>query len=119
MKKILTALFAIALSLPVLAFAQSAQSSDQQQENKHLQQQQNQAAQVSENGSTTMPQHTMTGMVCDNGKSFTSNNTKYIVGNPDALKNYDNQNVSVVFQFNADRNKLHIVRVSPAGSQPQ
>ncbi len=113
MKKILIALFAIALSMPVLAFAQSAQSGDQQSE-KHAQQEANQAAQTSEMGSSTMPQHTMSGMVSDNGKSLTSDNTKYMVGNPNALKNYDNQNVSVVFQFNTQSNKIHVVRVSPA-----
>ena len=114
MKKLLLALFAAALLLPAAAFAQNAQND---QANKKTQEEQNQAAQVSEMGSTTMPQHSMTGMVGQQGKTLTSDNTVYQVNNPGELKNYDNQNVTVTFQFNTDTNTIHIDRVDSGQHQ--
>ena len=113
MKKLLLALFAAALLLPAAAFAQNAQND----QSKKTQEEQNQAAQVSQMGSTTMPQHSMTGMVGQQGKTLTSDNTVYQVNNPGALKNYDNQNVSVTFQFNTDSNTIHIDRVDSGQHQ--
>ncbi len=114
MNKLMTALLAIALSIPALAFAQS-QNNDQT--NKHLQQEDNQAAADSVNGSNTMPHHMMTGMVSDSGKKFTSNNVEYQVANPGKLKNYDNQNVTIKFQFDSETNQLHVDSVTQGQSQ--
>jgi hypothetical protein len=106
MHKLITALLAIALAIPVMAFAQD-QSTDQDN-SKRQQQEDNQAAQDSMTGSNTMPHHTMTGMVSDNGKKFTSDNVEYQVANPSKLKQYDNQNVSIKFQFDSETNKIHV-----------
>jgi hypothetical protein len=57
----------------------------------------------------------MTGMVSDAGKTFTNNNTVWTVSNPKALKSYDNQNVTVRFQFNSDNNTIKINKVVSAG----
>ena len=121
MQKMLTALLAMVLAVPMLMFAQSDQQTqnEQQNNNKQMQQQQNQAAGIDQNGTSTLPKHTMTGMVGNNGKSFTSGSTTYKVNNPKALKNYDNQNVSVRFQFNTDNNTIHVISASPAQSQSQ
>jgi hypothetical protein len=110
MKTLTTALLAIALSVPVLAMTQS---SDQQDNTKAQQTQANQAAMNSVDGMNTAPHRTMTGMVSDNGSRFTSNNVSYQVSNPDKLKNYDNQNVTVKVQFNTSKNTIKIDKVNP------
>lgn len=115
MRKMMTALLAMALAIPMLAFAQSGQMQDQQiQDQKNSQAEQNQASAIDETGQTTMPRHTMTGMVSNEGKSLTSGNTTYVVENSKALKNYDNQNVSVNFKFNTEQNTIHVLSVTPA-----
>lgn len=124
MRKLMIALFAMALAMPMLAFAQSDQQgqtmqnqqvpADQQMQNqKNSQAAQNQAASIDQTGQTTMPKHNMTGMVGDGGKSFTSDNKTYVVQNPKKLKNYDNQTVSVEFKFDTEKNQIHIQSVSP------
>ena len=131
MQKLMTAVFAVALAMPVLAFAQSDQqpmqnqqsqsqmqnqqapANQQMQDQKNSQAEQNQAASIDQTGQTTMPKHNMTGMVSDGGKSFTSNNKTWVVQNPQKLKNYDNQTVSVEFKFDTDKNQIHIQSVSP------
>jgi hypothetical protein len=124
MKYMMTAFLAMILALPVLAFAQSGQmqndqqtQSGQMQNDQRMQQQAQQATQVDQTGQTTLAKHTMTGMVSDNGKGFTSDNTTYVVNNPKALKKYENQNVSVQFQFNTNNNTIHIISATPAQSQ--
>jgi len=118
MKKMMMALLTMALALPMMAFAQSGQMQngqpDQMQNNKRMQQEQSQAATVDQTGQSTLPKHTMTGMVSNNGKSFTSDNTTYVVNNPKTLKKYEDQNVSVRFQFDTDNNTIHIISVNPA-----
>ena len=108
MKTVLTLLLTAALFLPAMAFAQNGG----QQDDKAAQQEANQAASVAMTGGTTQPQYTMTGMVSDNGKTFTSGDTSYVVDNPKSLKDHDNQNVTVRFQFNTDRNTLHIISIT-------
>lgn len=111
MNKVNTVLLAIALSVPVLAVAQS---SDQQDTTKAQQTQANQSAMNDVAGMNTAPHRTMTGMVTDNGTRFTSDNVSYQVSNPDKLKNYDNQNVTVKVQFNTGKNTIKIDKVNPA-----
>lgn len=124
MRKLMTALFAMVLALPVLAFAQSSQSQDQQapadqqmQDQKNTQAQQNQASAIDQTGQTTMPRHSMTGMVSDGGKGFTSDNKTYVVENPKKLAKYDNQNVSIELKFDTEKNTIHVLSVTPAPSQ--
>ncbi len=115
MRKLMTALLAMALAIPMLAFAQSGQMQNEQtQDQKNTQAEQNQAASIDQTGQTTMPEHSMTGMVSNGGQSFTSDNKTWVVENPKKLKNYDNQNVSIEFKFDTERNTIHIQSVTPA-----
>ncbi len=111
MTKVMTALLAVSLSFPAIALAQNNSG---QQDDKATQEKQNQAAMANEMGTDTQPRQHMSGMVSDGGKNLTSDNKVYTVNNPKALKNYDNQSVAVVFQFNTDNNTIHIISVSPS-----
>ncbi len=111
MTKFLTGLLALALFFPAIAIAQSQSDTASQAQR----QESNQAAEDQVNGVDTSPHHTMTGMVSQAGKMFTSNNTTWHVSNPGALKNYDNQNVTVKFQFNTDNNTIRVDKVMPSG----
>jgi hypothetical protein len=113
MNKVTIAFLSIALFIPAVAFAQNGG----QQDDKKMQEQQNQAAMASVTGENDQERHTMSGMVSNNGKMFTSGNTIYTVSNPKSLKAYDNQSVTVKFQFNTDSNTIHIVSASPAPGQ--
>ena len=113
MTKFLTGLLALALFVPAIAFAQDKSQPDSQSQAER--QAANQAAADNVNGVDTSPHHTMTGMVSEGGKMFTSNNTTWHVSNPGALKNYDNQNVTVKFQFNTDNNTIKIDKVMTGG----
>lgn len=110
MNKLMVALLGMALAVPVMAVAQSSQSSDQQAQ-RHEQQEQNQATAVNDNGTSTRPDHHMTGKVIDNGRRFSSDNTDYLVANPNKLKKYDGQTVGVKFQFDTSTNQIRILSV--------
>ncbi len=110
MTKVMTALLAIFLSLPAIAFAQNSG----QQDDKSTQNKQNQAAMANEMGTNAQPRQHMSGMVSNGGQNFASDNKIYTVNNPKALKSYDNQSVAVVFQFNTDTNTIHVISVSPS-----
>ena len=115
MTKLTMALLALALSVPAVAVAQMQDNSAQsgmQDSNKAAQQQANQAAEENENGRSTQPIHKMMGMVSNNGMTFTSDNTAYQVSNPDKLKGYDSQTVSVEYQYSPDKNKIKIHKVN-------
>ena len=112
MKKAMTALLAIALCAPALAFAQDM--SQQQDSTKAQKDAANQAATNDVNGTSTVPHHMMTGMVSNGGKTFTSDNTAYQVSNSDKLKNYDGQNVSIKYQNNTENNTIKVQKVQPA-----
>jgi uncharacterized protein YfaP (DUF2135 family) len=113
MTKMTTALLAIALSVPAASFAQSMGQQDTS--DAHAQQQKaNQAAANDMNGMDTAPHQTMTGMVSGDGKTITStDNTVYQVSNPNALKNYLNQNVTIRYQFNTGKNSIKVNKVNP------
>ena len=110
MTKVMTAFLAIALSLPAIAFAQNSG----QQDDKTTRAKENQAAMANEMGTDTQPKQHMSGMVSNGGKNLTSENKVYTVNYPKVLKNYDNQSVAVMFQFNTDNNTIHIISVSPS-----
>jgi hypothetical protein len=113
MNKSMTALLAIALCLPALAFAQS--SSGQQSTSDQVRQDQaNQSAMNNMEGMNTSPHHEMTGMVNEDGTRFTSDNVSYQVANPNSLKNYANQTVTVKFQNETEKNKIKINKVNPS-----
>ena len=114
MNKWTTALLAIALCLPALAFAQSSSSQQQDSASQVQQQQANQAAMNNMQGMNTSPHHEMTGTVNEDGTRFMSDNVSYQVANPDKLKNYANQNVTVRFQNDTQNNKIKIDKVNPS-----
>jgi len=113
MNKWTTALLAIALCLPALAFAQDS-SQQQSNQDQVRQDQANQAAMNNMQGMNTSPHHEMTGMVNEDGTRFTSDNVSYQVSNPDKLKSYANQNVTVKFQNQTESNKIKITKVNPS-----
>jgi hypothetical protein len=108
MRTLMTGLLALAFLIPAAAFAQS----DAQDSSKAAQQQQNQAAEENQNGASAQPIHHMMGMVSDNGMTITSDNVAYQVSNPDKLKGYDNQTVTVEYQYSPDKNKIKIQKVN-------
>ena len=110
MKKGMIVLLGLALSLPAMVFAQSSQSDNQSQQ-KMQQTEANQASQIDETGVNTASVKHMTGMVSENGKRFTSDSTAYLVGNPKSLQKYDGQTVSVKFQFDPEKNQIHILSI--------
>ena len=112
MRKLMTALFAMALAIPMLAFAQDAQQ--QMQDQKNSQAAANQASSIDQTGQTTMPRHNMTGMVSNGGNSFTSDNKTYVVENPKKLKSFDNQNVSIQLKFDTEKNTIRVLSVAPS-----
>jgi len=111
MQKLITALLALLLLIPALAFGQYSQSP--QQDDKNAQAQRNESAQDDQIGNGTQPRHTMSGMVSNGGLNLTSNDRVYTLDNPDSLKSHDNQSVTVEFLFNTDRNKIHVTKVNP------
>jgi uncharacterized protein involved in copper resistance len=111
MTKAMIALLALALAVPAVAFAQSSSQSDQDKAQQH---EANEAAQAQVTGTDTSPHHTMTGTVGDNGNSLTSDNTVWHVSNPDTLKNYNNQQVTVRYQFNQN-NSIKVDKVESPG----
>jgi hypothetical protein len=108
MNKLMVALLGMALTIPAVAFAQSSQSTDQQ---KNMQEQENSASQINQTGTGTLAVQHMSGMVSEMGKRFTSSDTAYLVANPKLLQKYDGQNVSVKFQFDPERNQIHVLSV--------
>jgi hypothetical protein len=115
MTKMMTALLALALSVPAVAFAQSTQTQQDQDQSK-----QNQAAENQVNGMNTMPHHTISGTISPDGKTFTTSDNKvYKVSNPNSVKDYANQQVSVEYQFNTESNTIHVNKVMMGQQQSQ
>jgi Tfp pilus assembly protein PilV len=119
MKKMMLALLAFALSIPAIAFAQSSTQDQQTQQNQAqqaTQAEQNQAAERNAVGTDTFPKHTMSGTVSNDGKNFTSDNKTFQISNPNSLKGYEGQTVTVQYVIDPDRNTLKVLSVSPSGS---
>lgn len=110
MKKLMTGLLALAFLVPAAAIAQNGMQDDN---SKTKQAQANQAAEEATNGSSTQPERQMTGMVSNGGMTLTKGDTAYQVSNPDKLKAYDNQSVTVDYYYNTDKNSIKISRVNP------
>ena len=105
MTKLMISVLAAALSMSVIAWGQS------QNDNQSRQAGQNQTQ--SQNTNQGQAQH-MSGTVSRDGKTVTSNNQTYTVGNPDALQNYAGQPVALVVHVDPDSNVIHILTVTPA-----
>ncbi len=134
------AFLAIALAIPTLAVAQSttqpstpatpnaAQQPSAQQPNQQPNMQQpnpaNQAPPPGTNQSTgsaassmgTQAQNTLSGAISADGKTFTSSNGAYQISNPNSVKVYANQPVSVRYHLTG-QNSIHIDNVIPSQLQ--
>jgi len=107
MKTLMMMLFALMLSLSVIAWAQD-QSSSQGQSGQSSQSQASQGSQTSSSGNTNM-----SGTVSKNGKQFTNdqNNQTYKISNPDALQGHEGQHVAVLVHYDPDTNTIHITQI--------
>jgi hypothetical protein len=89
-----------------LAMALSVISCDKKQSNAGTSQSKEptQSAQADQN---------MSGKVSNNGKTFTndSDSKSYTVGNPDALKDYQDQHVAVLFHVDPETGAIHITQI--------
>jgi hypothetical protein len=96
--------FTFAAATIALAQQDTTSSPQQQQDNSQMRQ-----------DSSQPQQHSMSGKVSGDGKTFVSDqdNTKWKVSNPDALKGYENQQVMLVMQVDPATNQIHIVSLQP------
>src|SRR5581483_1341768 len=112
MKTLMTMMFALIVSLSVIAWAQD-QSSSQGQSG-----QASQGSQTS-SGSSSSGNSSMSGTVSKNGKQFTNdqNNQTYTVSNPDALQGHEGQHVAVLVHVDPDTNTIHITQIEAPPQQ--
>ena len=141
MNKVMLAVLALALSVPVLARQNT--SSQQGSSSQAGQDQSSQGSQSNPSGQSTSGQsqsgqstsgqsqagqstsgqasssdqsqgQKMSGKVSQDRKTFTtSQGTSYNVSNPDALKGQENQNVALIVQVDPATNTIHILQVAP------
>jgi opacity protein-like surface antigen len=104
MKNLLLAVLAVALSLSIVAFAQS---------NSNPSSNQQQGQQGAQNSQTSAGNQHMSGTVSKNGTTFTdrSDNKTYNVSNPDALAGHEGQPVALLVHVDPDDNVIHIIQV--------
>ena len=105
MKRLMISVAVLALSLPILAIAQDT---SKQNDNQASQSQQTQSQTNANTGNKNM-----SGKVSSNGKNFTNNadSKKYKVDKPNALKDYEDQDVAVIVHVDPDTGDLHIIQV--------
>ncbi|HZR33505.1 MAG TPA: hypothetical protein VFA76_16800 [Terriglobales bacterium] len=113
MKKLMSSLFAVVLSLSIAAWGYQSSQSDQSQQGGQGQQsgQAQQSDQSQQGGQNS--QQSMSGQVSDNGKTFTDSHDKktYKVSNPDALKGHEGQEVGLIVHVDPDTNTIHIIQL--------
>ena len=99
MKTLMVSVAVLALSLPITAMAQDATKQNDNQT------QQNQANAKNDKN--------MSGKVSSDGKTFTNDgdSKKYVVNNPSALQDYEDQHVAVIVAVDPDTGDLHIIQV--------
>lgn len=68
------------------------------------------------NGTNTQAGQTMSGTISADGKTFTSNNTTYNVSNPNSVKAYANQPISVEYEMDTN-NSIRVTKVILAHPQ--
>lgn len=108
MKILFSVLFALALSVAVMAQSQD-QSSGQTNQGSQNSSGQNQANTTGNQNNSQK----MSGTVSNDGKTFTNdqNSKTYHVDNPQALKGEENQHVAVLVQYDPYTNVIHIVQI--------
>src|SRR5215471_18957502 len=62
------------------------------------------------NGTNTQSGQTMSGTISADGKTFTSNNMTYNVSNPNSVKAYANQPISVEYEMDTN-NSIRVTKV--------
>lgn len=133
MSKMMLAVLTLAAAIAMPAFAQStsSQPSDQatpsmsQPPDQNSQQatppaspdasqpaqtQSDQAAGSAMSGANSKAGQTMSGTISADGKSFTGNNTTYTISNPNSVKAYANQPISVEYEMDTN-NSIRITKV--------
>jgi hypothetical protein len=105
------------MMLACMALAMCAQSVAQSQSGT-----QSQGSQNSQNTPSTQNANgnqTMQGKVSKDATTLTTDNDsqKHNVNNPDALKDYKDQNVAVLVHVDPDTGTIHIIRVEPTHPQ--
>ena len=129
MTKMMLAVLALAFAIAMPAFAQSTSSQPTDQANPSMtqppdqnsqpappdasqpaQSQADQAAGSSMSGANAQTGQTMSGTISTDGKQFSSNNTTYNVSNPNSVKAYANQPISVEYEMDTN-NSIRITKV--------
>ena len=134
MMKTLTAIFALALAMAVPAIAQNSNQPTQVSPNAGQQPDQNQTQPLTAPDATQPGQRqsdqstnsavsgsnapaqasgqTLSGTISSDGKTFKSsgNNTAYTISNPNSVKAYANQPITVEYEMDAN-NSIHISKV--------
>ena len=133
MSKMILAILALAAAMAMPAFAQStssqpadqaspsmAQPPDQNSQqatpqaspdaSQPAQSQSDQAAGSAMSGAGSQAGQTMSGTISADGKTFSSNNTTYNISNPNSVKAYANQPISVGYEMDAN-NSIRITKV--------
>ena len=80
------------------------------------QMQSDQSAGTAVNGTSPEAAQTMSGTISSDGKTFTSNNTTYNVSNPNSVKAYANQPISVEYEMDTN-NSIRVTKVILAHPQ--
>lgn len=129
MTKRMLAVFALAAAIAMPAFAQSSSSQPMNQTNPAMTQSpdqnstqeqrgasqpaQTQSAQPAgsdANGMNSQSGQTMSGTISTDGKQFSSNNTTYNISNPNSVKAYANQPITVGYEMDTN-NSIRITKV--------
>jgi len=107
---------AFAMAMPALAQnttqppAQSSPTTGQQSDQNSSQPTQSPQNGASAGSADSQTSQTMTGTISADGKTFTSNGTSYTVSNPNSVKPYANQPVTVGYETDAN-NAIRITKL--------
>ena len=132
-KTTMLAVLALAAAMAMPAFAQSTSSQPSDQSTPSMaqppdqnsqpatqqaspdasqpaQSQSDQAAGSAVSGANTQAAQPMSGTISADGKTFSGNNTTYTISNPNSVKAYANQPISVEYEMDAN-NSIRITKV--------
>jgi hypothetical protein len=106
MKKLILALFALALMMSMTAFAQDTMKTDDKDTNMKADKMSTRAVSIS-------------GKVGEDGKTFVSDKDSktFTVSNPDALKGHEGHQVIVKANVDSDKDEIQVTSVKMAKSQ--
>jgi hypothetical protein len=133
MSKTMLAVLALAVAMAMPAFAQSTSSQPTDQSSPSMSQPQDQNSQQATpqaspdasqpaqpqsdqgaasamSGGDSQASQTMSGTISADGKTFNGNNTTYTISNPNSVKAYANQPISVGYEMDTN-NSIRITKV--------